>query len=75
MLTMLVLNRCFCILYINFQHTALVGGPNPACCPLCQKLCVSGESLMEHMKYVHKDPNASGVPGKSIIDFNSCEEI
>ena len=47
------------------QHTALVGGPNPSCCPICQKLCISGEELMEHMKYVHKDPNASGVPGKS----------
>ena len=46
------------------QHTALVGGPNPSCCPICQKLCISGEDLMEHMKYVHKDPNASGVPGK-----------
>ena len=23
--------------------------------------------LMEHMKYVHKDPNASGVPGKNSI--------
>ena len=24
---------------------------------------MSGEALMEHMKFVHKDPNASGVPG------------
>ncbi|TRY79867.1 hypothetical protein TCAL_06043 [Tigriopus californicus] len=47
----------------NGKHTALVGGPNPTCCPLCQKLCISGEALMEHMKFVHKDPNASGVPG------------
>jgi len=45
------------------QHTSLVGGSNPSCCPLCQKVCISGEDLMEHMKYVHKDPNASGVPG------------
>ena len=22
---------------------------------------------MEHMKYVHKDPNASGVPGKKLL--------
>ena len=46
------------------QHTSLVGGSNPSCCPLCQKVCISGEDLMEHMKYVHKDPNASGVPGE-----------
>ena len=51
------------------QHTALVGGPNPSCCPICQKLCISGEELMEHMKYVHKDPNASGVPGKYSIGW------
>ena len=42
-----------------------MGGPNPTCCPLCQKVCLSGEALMEHMKFVHKDPNASGVPGKT----------
>ena len=41
-----------------------MGGPNPSCCPLCQKICVSGEALMEHMKFIHKDPNASGVPGR-----------
>ena len=48
---------------VKLQHTTLVGGPNPTCCPLCQKVCLSGEALMEHMKFVHKDPNASGVPG------------
>ena len=58
----------------TLQHTSLVGGPNPACCPLCQKLCVSGESLMEHMKYVHKDPNASGVPGKSSFLY-ACDML
>ena len=26
---------------------------------------------MEHMKYVHKDPNASGVPGKSRLDYQT----
>ena len=46
------------------QHQNMVGGPNPSCCPICNKLCMSGEMLMEHMKFVHKDPNASGVPGK-----------
>ena len=46
------------------QHQNMVGGPNPSCCPICNKLCMSGEMLMEHMKFVHKDPNASGVPGE-----------
>ena len=46
------------------QHQSLVGGPNPSCCPICNKLCMTGELLMEHMKFVHKDPNASGVPGE-----------
>jgi hypothetical protein len=53
----------FLLLSLSKQHTSLVGGSNPSCCPLCQKVCISGEDLMEHMKYVHKDPNASGVPG------------
>ena len=47
------------------QHQSMVGGPNPSCCPICNKLCMSGEMLMEHMKFVHKDPNASGVPGET----------
>jgi len=54
------------------NHTALVGGPNPSCCPICQKLCISGEELMEHMKYVHKDPNASGVPAKRRSANHPC---
>ena len=49
---------------MSLQHQSLVGGPNPSCCPICNKLCMTGELLMEHMKFVHKDPNASGVPGK-----------
>lgn len=45
------------------QHAALVGGPNAVNCPQCQKLFLNGEQLMEHMKYTHRDPNASGVAG------------
>ena len=55
------------------QHTSLVGGSNPSCCPLCQKVCVSGEDLMEHMKYVHKDPNASGVPGNQFTTITNFQ--
>ncbi|KAK9892428.1 hypothetical protein WA026_019878 [Henosepilachna vigintioctopunctata] len=43
------------------QHAALIGGPNATTCPLCHKMFIGGESLMEHMKHTHKDPNASGV--------------
>ncbi|XP_068902118.1 uncharacterized protein [Tenebrio molitor] len=43
------------------QHAALIGGPNATSCPLCHKMFLGGEALMEHMKHTHKDPNASGV--------------
>ncbi|XP_076292401.1 zinc finger protein datilografo isoform X6 [Lasioglossum baleicum] len=43
------------------QHATLIGGPNATSCPVCHKLFLSGEALMEHMKHTHKDPNASGV--------------
>ncbi|XP_037045534.1 uncharacterized protein LOC119080990 isoform X3 [Bradysia coprophila] len=43
------------------QHAALIGGPNATSCPICHKLFLGAEALMEHMKHTHKDPNASGV--------------
>lgn len=46
------------------QHAALIGGPNATSCPLCHKMFLGGEALMEHMKHTHKDPNASGVASK-----------
>ncbi|XP_044762782.1 uncharacterized protein LOC123319852 isoform X5 [Coccinella septempunctata] len=46
---------------VSHQHAALIGGPNATTCPLCHKMFIGGESLMEHMKHTHKDPNASGV--------------
>ena len=46
------------------QHAALIGGPNAVNCPLCHKMYLGGAALMEHMKHVHKDPNASGVAGE-----------
>lgn len=48
------------------QHAALIGGPNTTSCPICHKLFLGGEALMEHMKHTHKDPNASGVASKLI---------
>ena len=46
------------------QHAALIGGPNATSCPVCHKLFLGAEALMEHMKHTHKDPNASGVASK-----------
>ncbi|XP_068902119.1 uncharacterized protein [Tenebrio molitor] len=46
---------------VSHQHAALIGGPNATSCPLCHKMFLGGEALMEHMKHTHKDPNASGV--------------
>ncbi|KAL0277238.1 UNVERIFIED_CONTAM: hypothetical protein PYX00_004592 [Menopon gallinae] len=45
----------------NPTHAALLGSQNAVTCPLCHKLFLGGENLMEHMKHTHKEPNASGV--------------
>ncbi|XP_054269149.1 zinc finger protein 629-like isoform X3 [Macrosteles quadrilineatus] len=44
------------------HHAALIGGPNATSCPICHKLFLGGEALMEHMKNTHKDANNTGVP-------------
>ncbi|CAG7819707.1 unnamed protein product [Allacma fusca] len=54
------------------QHAALIGGPNAVSCPLCHKLFLGGEALMEHMKHTHKDPNASGVATKRRTANHPC---
>ncbi|XP_051862188.1 uncharacterized protein LOC117573148 isoform X3 [Drosophila albomicans] len=45
------------------QHAALIGGPNATSCPICHKLFLGTEALMDHMKLVHKEktppPNES----------------
>lgn len=53
------------------HHAALIGGPNATSCPICHKLFLGSEALMEHMKNIHKDTNASGVPSKwtSLISY------
>ncbi|KAL7305263.1 hypothetical protein TKK_0002400 [Trichogramma kaykai] len=73
----LVYSRSHCVLYytqpskkelqqrvVFQQHNSLIGGPTATSCPVCHKLCLGGEALMEHMKITHKDPNASGVASK-----------
>ncbi|XP_017869019.1 PREDICTED: zinc finger protein 629 [Drosophila arizonae] len=37
------------------QHAALIGGPNATSCPVCHKLFLGTEALMDHMKHVHKE--------------------
>uniref|UniRef100_A0A336L4C6 CSON002873 protein n=1 Tax=Culicoides sonorensis TaxID=179676 RepID=A0A336L4C6_CULSO len=54
------------------QHAALIGGPNATSCPICHKLFIGGEALMEHMKHTHKDPNASGVATKRRSANHPC---
>ncbi|OAD54282.1 hypothetical protein WN48_08115 [Eufriesea mexicana] len=58
------------------QHAALIGGPNATSCPVCHKLFLGGEALMEHMKHTHKDPNASGVAmcGKHYVNEGSLRK-
>lgn len=48
----------------NPAHAALLGSQNAVTCPLCHKLFLGGDNLMEHMKHTHKDPNATGVASK-----------
>ena len=64
-----LINASFCQQCIGRlqQHAALIGGPNATSCPLCHKMFLGGEALMEHMKHTHKDPNASGVASKYLI--------
>ncbi|KAI9575545.1 hypothetical protein GQX74_015576 [Glossina fuscipes] len=49
------------------QHAALIGGPNATSCPICHKLFLGTDALMEHMKHVHKEkPNQN--TNSSFID-------
>ncbi|XP_023243465.1 zinc finger protein rotund-like isoform X2 [Centruroides vittatus] len=54
------------------QHAALIGGANSQSCPVCHKICLNGEALMEHMRSTHKDPNASGTPNKRRTTNHPC---
>ncbi|XP_022241715.1 zinc finger protein 384-like isoform X3 [Limulus polyphemus] len=54
------------------QHAALIGGANSQSCPVCHRICLNGEALMEHMRITHKDPNASGTPNKRRTTNHPC---
>jgi hypothetical protein len=55
------------------QHAAMMGGaPNGATsCPICHKLFLGGETLIEHMKHAHKDPNTALVPSQYLSLYST----
>ncbi|KAH8384905.1 hypothetical protein KR200_002057, partial [Drosophila serrata] len=56
------------------QHAALIGGPNATSCPVCHKLFLGTEALVDHMKHVHKNksPTPSGSAGNQFNDINQA---
>jgi len=54
------------------QHAALIGGPNATSCPVCHKLFLGTEALVDHMKHVHKEksPPPSGSGKKMATDIS-----
>ncbi|XP_017051471.1 uncharacterized protein LOC108095063 isoform X2 [Drosophila ficusphila] len=51
------------------QHAALIGGPNATSCPVCHKLFLGTEALVDHMKHVHKDKSPPP-SGSALSQFN-----
>lgn len=51
------------------QHAALIGGPNATSCPVCHKLFLGADALMEHMKHAHKEPNPPNPSSEYLINF------
>ncbi|KAG8201130.1 hypothetical protein JTE90_028796 [Oedothorax gibbosus] len=54
------------------QHAALIGGANSQSCPVCHKICLNAEALMDHMRTAHRDPNASGTPSRRRTTSHPC---
>lgn len=52
------------------QHAAMIGGATPTSCPLCHKILIGTDALIEHMKYNHKDPNPPPSPLASKLSFS-----
>ncbi|KAH8418158.1 hypothetical protein KR009_006698, partial [Drosophila setifemur] len=51
------------------QHAALIGGPNATSCPVCHKLFLGTEALVDHMKQVHKEKSPP-LSGSAISQFS-----
>ncbi|CAM1308647.1 Uncharacterised protein g4919 [Pycnogonum litorale] len=54
------------------QHASLIGGQNAQSCPVCHKMFLGTEALMDHLRTAHKDPNASGTPLKRRTPSHTC---
>ncbi|XP_032579944.1 uncharacterized protein LOC6619457 isoform X2 [Drosophila sechellia] len=54
------------------QHAALIGGPNATSCPVCHKLFLGTEALVDHMKHVHKEksPPPGGSASSQFSELN-----
>ncbi|XP_016972935.1 uncharacterized protein LOC108040160 isoform X2 [Drosophila rhopaloa] len=54
------------------KHAALIGGPNATSCPVCHKLFLGTEALVDHMKHVHKEksPTPSGPASSQFSELN-----
>lgn len=54
------------------QHAAMIGGAATTSCPICHKLLIGTDALIEHMKYNHKDPNPPPSPlsSRSFSNFS-----
>lgn len=52
------------------QHAAFMSGPSASTCPICHKLFLNVETLLEHMKFVHKDiaPNLNSSSGSQNVN-------
>ncbi|XP_039233058.1 uncharacterized protein LOC6523723 isoform X4 [Drosophila yakuba] len=56
------------------KHAALIGGPNATSCPVCHKLFLGTEALLDHMRHVHKEK--SPPPGGSApSQFSELNQI
>ncbi|KAH8269770.1 hypothetical protein KR018_001479 [Drosophila ironensis] len=55
------------------QHAALIGGPNATSCPVCHKLFLGTEALVDHMKHVHKEKSPPPI-GSAISQFNEINQ-
>lgn len=51
------------------QHAALIGGPNATSCPVCHKLFLGTEALMDHMKHVHKEKTSPPIEPRKNSEF------
>lgn len=51
------------------QHAALMGGASTTSCPLCHKLFLGSESLVEHMKVHHNDPTTVS---QAVVQSERC---